>query len=184
MAKIHFKMTMSDGKKVDAVGVPYTTKNGINVALHKRGNFWYATELSTGAAISTSKFNGVRTLNEAKAGVEELSPIVAKVIKQRGQKSRSTNVAKKSGKAAAPRTGANTQSQQAAPKSAPVVIKAAPTAPKRSTTYTVKVGRSTRTFATKAEAQEFANQCRNRNVSITSGTRKPTHRVVRFTAKK
>ncbi len=59
-----------------------------------------------------------------------------------------------------------------------------PTAPKSSPSFTVKVGRTTKTFATKAEAQAFANQCRKRNVSITQGTRKPTHRVVSFTAKK
>lgn len=50
--------------------------------------------------------------------------------------------------------------------------------------YTVKQGRTCKTFATKSEAQAYKSQCKNKNVTITEGTKKPTHRVVKFTAKK
>ena len=59
---------------------------------------------------------------------------------------------------------------------------AANTSDKKS--YTVKQGREVKTFSTKAEAKAYAAQCKNKNVTITEGTKKPTHRLVKFTAKK
>ena len=59
---------------------------------------------------------------------------------------------------------------------------AANTSDKKS--YTVKQGREVKTFSTKAEAKAYAALCKNKNVTITEGTKKPTHRVVKFTARK
>lgn len=68
--------------------------------------------------------------------------------------------------------------------------KAKPTSPKTAAnssdkkSYTVKQGREVKTFSTKAEAKAYKAQCKNKNVTITEGTKKPTHRVVKFTARK
>ncbi|MGN0813353.1 MAG: hypothetical protein ACI4MQ_07585 [Candidatus Coproplasma sp.] len=65
-----------------------------------------------------------------------------------------------------------------------------PTSPKTTSkpsegkSYTVRQGRTCKTFATKAEAKAYKEQCKNKNVTITEGTKKPTHRVVKFTARK
>ncbi len=91
-------------------------------------------------------------------------------VAKRSPKSRLTDVVKHRGKAAAQKTGAKVQSHKVAPKS--------------TTTYTVKEGRKSKTFSTKDEAETCARQAKNRNVTITKGTRQPTHRIVKFTAKK
>ena len=67
------------------------------------------------------------------------------------------------------------------PKTAPAAP-AANTSDKKS--YTVRQGREVKTFSTKAEAKAYKAQCKNKNVTITEGTKKPTHRVVKFTARK
>lgn len=92
---------------------------------------------------------------------------------QRSQASRSTNVVKPRGEAAAPRTGANAQSRKAAPKTSPA--------------FTVMAGRKSKTFATKKEAREYEKAVKRKTGkahAIRESTRKPTHRIVRFTAKK
>lgn len=86
MKTIKFKKDMMiNGKncKVEAEGIPYTTQNGIAVALHKEGSVWCATELTTGKLItdrpSGDNFNS--TIKAVKADVEARSPAVAKVLK-------------------------------------------------------------------------------------------------------
>lgn len=69
----------------------------------------------------------------------------------------------KTAKPAAPKTAANSSDKKS---------------------YTVKQGREVKTFSTKAEAKAYTAQCKNKNVTITEGTKKPTHRVVKFTARK
>lgn len=49
--------------------------------------------------------------------------------------------------------------------------------------YTVRQGNSYKTFKTKTEAQTCAAQSKSK-ATITEGTKKPTHRVVKFTARK
>ncbi|MGN0824552.1 MAG: hypothetical protein ACI4MB_05750 [Candidatus Coproplasma sp.] len=71
---------------------------------------------------------------------------------------------------------------QTSPKMTKPTAPAANSSDKKS--YTVKQGREVKTFSTKAEAKAYAAQCKNKNVTITEGTKKPTHRVVKFTARK
>jgi len=99
-----------------------------------------------------------------------------KPITQCSQKSRSKTGAKKTGETAAQSTGANAQSRQAAP-----------TAPKSSPSFTVMAGRKSKTFATKKEAKAYEKAVRGRTGKqhkIRESTRKPTHKLVSFTAKK
>lgn len=80
MKKICFKRTFSDGSQREAEGIPYTTKNGIKLALHKEGGFWGATELTTGkSVIRQAKY---KKLKDVKAEVEETAPIVAKLLRK------------------------------------------------------------------------------------------------------
>lgn len=64
--------------------------------------------------------------------------------------------------------------------------KAAAPAPKSAPTFTVMAGRKSKTFATKAEAKEYEKQCREKTgkkYAIQESKKKPSHRVVSFTAK-
>lgn len=103
----------------------------------------------------------------------------AKPVAQRSQKSRST-------------TEANDQSQRKAAKSAlsqkradgkPTNVIKSANERKKATTYTI-MGK---TFATKAEAKAYKalqKQRADKPCEIKEGTRKPSHKVVSFTAKK
>lgn len=59
-----------------------------------------------------------------------------------------------------------------------------PSTPNAETTFTVKEGRTSKTFATKKEAKAYASQSKNKTVNIVEGTKKPTHKIVSFSAKK
>lgn len=95
-------------------------------------------------------------------------------------------VEKQKPKTAKPAPVAPAKNKPASPKTA----KPAQTSPKTTSkpseakSYTVRQGRTCKTFATKAEAKAYKEQCKNKNVTITEGTKKPTHRVVNFTARK
>lgn len=61
--------------------------------------------------------------------------------------------------------------------------KAANSAP----TYTVIAGRKSKTFATKAEARAYGKQCKGKTgnkYAIRESKKKPSHRIVSFTAKR
>ncbi len=94
--KIHFKKTFSDGSQREDEGILYTTKNGIKVALHKEvhpngSTWWKATELTTGKQVTRDIY---RTMKEAKAEVETVSPVVAKVLDERKNSCQSVKPAK------------------------------------------------------------------------------------------
>lgn len=55
--------------------------------------------------------------------------------------------------------------------------------PSEGKSYTVKQGRTSKTFATKTEAQACASQAKNK-ATITTTTKPPTHRIVKFAVKK
>lgn len=56
---------------------------------------------------------------------------------------------------------------------------------KSATSFAVKCGKTTKTFATKKEAKEYASaQSKGKTVNITESTKKPTHKIVKFTAKR
>ena len=54
--------------------------------------------------------------------------------------------------------------------------------PADATSYTVKQGRTSKTFKTKTEAQTCATQSKHK-ATITKTNKKPTHKIVRFTAR-
>ena len=66
---------------------------------------------------------------------------------------------------------------------------AKPTSPKTTAkplegkSYTVRQGRTSKTFATKTEAKACASQAKNK-ATITTTTKPPTHRIVKFAVKK
>lgn len=156
--KIRFKKAMSNGEKIEAEGIPYKTKNGIDVALHKEGNWWQATEVTTGKLVTIEKHN---TLKAAKTEVESNSPAVARVLKLSKKKTTNSSTRSK------PDTSKPTKDKTTV-------------APK--TTFTVKG----KTFATKAEAKTYEKECRDKTGKtyvIRESKKKPSHRVVSFTAK-
>lgn len=56
----------------------------------------------------------------------------------------------------------------------------------KTTSYTVKAGRNSRTFATKKEAKEYAAECKKPKSApppIVESKKTPTHKVVKFIAK-
>lgn len=55
--------------------------------------------------------------------------------------------------------------------------------PSEGKSYTVRQGRTSKTFATKTEAQACASQAKNK-ATITTTTKPPTHRIVKFAVKK
>ena len=64
---------------------------------------------------------------------------------------------------------------------------ATPTAAKPAPTFTVVAGRKSKTFATKAEAQAYGKQCKEKTgkkYAIRESKKKPSHKVVSFTAKR
>ena len=54
--------------------------------------------------------------------------------------------------------------------------------PSEGKSYTVRQGRTSKTFATKTEAQACASQ--SKKATITTTTKPPTHRIVKFAVKK
>ncbi|MGN0807605.1 MAG: hypothetical protein ACI4MN_04060 [Candidatus Coproplasma sp.] len=89
-------------------------------------------------------------------------------------------------KTAKPAPSAPAKNKPTSPKTA----KPAQTSPKTTSkplegkSYTVRQGRTCKTFATEDEAKAYKEQCKNKNITIIKGTKKPTHRVVKFTARK
>lgn len=79
MKKIQFNKTFSNGKKVKGEGYAYRTANGIDVALHKEGKFWRATELTSGKLMT---LNDNLTLEAVKAEAEKQSPAVLKLLRK------------------------------------------------------------------------------------------------------
>lgn len=82
METIKFKKQIYDHgtiKMLEAEGIPYTTKDGLKVALHKENDGWCATELSTGKLCT---IDGKPTLSAAKSEVEKNSPTVLKILKK------------------------------------------------------------------------------------------------------
>ncbi|MGN0806705.1 MAG: hypothetical protein ACI4MC_06660 [Candidatus Coproplasma sp.] len=55
--------------------------------------------------------------------------------------------------------------------------------PSEGKSYTVRQGRTCKTFATKSEAQTCASQAKNK-ATITETTKPPTHKIVKFAVKK
>ena len=167
--KIHFKKSFSDGSQREEEGILYTAQNGIKVALHKEvhpngSTWWSATELTTGKKVTRSIY---KTMKEAKAEVETVSPVVAKVLAEGKNSFKRVTPAKKD-----------------KPKKAVAPVKAKPASVQKpkATTYTV-MGK---TFATKAEARAYKalqKQKAGKPCEIKEGTRKPSHKVVSFTAK-
>lgn len=138
-----------------------------------------------GKATEAQLNNALDIYNERKEVYHDsLRDLARKVVKE--HKDSVVNNSK-SAKPAAPvksKTSRTCKPVQTSPKTAkPAAPKpAANTSDKKS--YTVKQGREVKTFSTKAEAKAYAGQCKNKNVTITEGTKKPTHRLVKFTARK
>lgn len=77
---------MNNGKTISAEGYAYKASNGVNFALHKEGNFWYATETTSGKRAS---IDGYLTLKEIKADVESRADTILKLLqKEQGAKRR------------------------------------------------------------------------------------------------
>lgn len=55
--------------------------------------------------------------------------------------------------------------------------------PSEGKSYTVRQGRTCKTFATKTEAQACASQAKSK-ATITETTKPPTHKIVKFAVKK
>ena len=87
-------------------------------------------------------------------------------------------------KTAKPAPVAPAKNKPTSPKTAKPTSPKTTAKPSEGKSYTVRQGRTSKTFATKSEAKAYKSQCKNKNVTITEGTQKPTHRVVKFTAKK
>lgn len=69
---------------------------------------------------------------------------------------------------------------QTSPKTAKPAAPAANSSDKKS--YTVRQGNSYKTFKTKSEAQTCAAQSKAK-ATITETTKKPTHKIIKFTAR-
>lgn len=72
-------------------------------------------------------------------------------------------------------------------KDKPKQTKAEAPAPKDAPTFTVIAGRKSKTFATKAEARAYGKQCKGKTgnkYAIRESKKKPSHRIVSFTAKR
>ncbi len=101
---------------------------------------------------------------------KDIKGLIKQPAAQRGHVSRSTSCAKQPVKSTAPKSAAKTSQL-----------------PAKTKTYTVMAGGKSRTFATKKEAKAYEQACRKRAgkpYAIKESTRKPTHRIVSFTAKK
>lgn len=92
MKKILFKKSTTDGA-IEAEGIPYKTRNGIDVALHREGNSWYATELTSGKL--ATRRNDNLTLKAVKAEVEANSSVIMKILNKSQKSGKPERAAKK-----------------------------------------------------------------------------------------
>ncbi|MGN0804061.1 MAG: hypothetical protein ACI4MS_01630 [Candidatus Coproplasma sp.] len=106
---------------------------------------------------------------------------------QKERDRKSVFVAKEKSSKTAPKTTCKPKTAKSA-QTSPKISKSAQTSPKTTskpadaTSYTVKQGRTSKTFKTKSEAQTCASQS-NKKATITKTNKKPTHKIVKFTAR-